>query len=214
MKLEGDRKRLASEIVARRNELGLNQAELAARAGLSATTLRSLESGARTGRRESLRKLEPALGWQEGSAKAILAGGKPKLIRGWRLAAMSAPGELPGAKMTAAIARAVYAKGLREHGDADRAIAEFEKLATSLGLPGRGTLEVDEWHVVAVAAGMTLGQVLRDFAGYTDADLDLTARPPQPAVPVFRAVPEREDQRKRALVRDEGGLVHAVAPGR
>jgi len=210
MKLEGDRDRLADAIVARRDELGLTQAGVAVRAGLSVNTLRSMENRARVGRRESVRKVEQALGWQEGSVRAILAGGQPKLIRGWRPADPPVSGELPGAKMTAAIFRAMLAKGMREHGDADRAIAEFNELARNLGLPGRDKLEVTEWYAVAEAAGMTLGQALREFAGVSDADLDLAARPPRPAV---RAVPdEGEVQRRRALAR-EGDLVDAVAPG-
>lgn len=206
MKLEGDRIRLALAIRARREELGFSQADIAARGGPSINTLRSMENGVNVNyQRVVVRRTERVLGWQEGSFAAILADGEPTPIPGWR--PPGTPG-LPGTQMTADIFLVMLDKGMHEHGDRERVLAEFNDLARSLGLPGRDKLELEQWSVVAAALGMNLAQVLQKFAGYSADDLDLAARPPQPSA---RIVSVGEGQRRRALAR-EGELLD-VAPG-
>lgn len=75
-----DWKRLADAIKHRREVLGLTQVQLSELMGVSDTTIRNLE-GSREFKRlpASLPTVEQALGWAPGSARAILAGGKPAL---------------------------------------------------------------------------------------------------------------------------------------
>lgn len=70
--------RLAGAIRAAREALGLTQAALAERAGVSEGSVQNLESGkSRTRISPSLAKIEAALGWAVGSGRAILDGGEP-----------------------------------------------------------------------------------------------------------------------------------------
>jgi len=63
---------------ARRSELLMSQAELAAAAGVSLSTVRAIESGRRTSLRASNRRaIARALGWEPESIDVILAGGDP-----------------------------------------------------------------------------------------------------------------------------------------
>ena len=72
---------LAQQVRDRREELGLTQENLAALGGPSTATLRLIENAAaRSYRAKTLRQLEAALGWQEQSARRILAGLKPVLL--------------------------------------------------------------------------------------------------------------------------------------
>jgi transcriptional regulator with XRE-family HTH domain len=75
--------RLAEAIRARRNTLRLSQRELAKSAGVTPTTVRNLEGG-RDFKRvpPSLTSVEKALGWDFGSADAILNGMEPTLLSG------------------------------------------------------------------------------------------------------------------------------------
>lgn len=73
--------RLAAAVQARRNELMLSQAELAAKAGISESTVRSIENERRDGYRFStLRDLSTALGWTPLSVDRVLAGGDPEPV--------------------------------------------------------------------------------------------------------------------------------------
>ena len=76
-----DRDRLASYVRERRDALGLTQEDVATRGGPSTATLRLIETASPESpvafRPKSLRQLETALGWEEGSAHAILRGGVP-----------------------------------------------------------------------------------------------------------------------------------------
>lgn len=72
---------LATAIRAAREARGLTQAGLADLADISEGTVQNLESGAtRTRIPPSLAKVEPHLGWGEGSGRAILDGGEPALV--------------------------------------------------------------------------------------------------------------------------------------
>lgn len=72
--------RLATAIRAAREARGLSQAALADRAGVAEGSVQNLESGKPRNRMpQTLTKLEPALGWAEGSGRLILDGGDPIL---------------------------------------------------------------------------------------------------------------------------------------
>ena len=73
--------RLAAAIEWRIAELGLEYAELARVAGFSIEVLRKMRHGVKA-RSSTYRKLERGLGWEAGSAQAILAGGGPTLVEG------------------------------------------------------------------------------------------------------------------------------------
>lgn len=71
-------KLLADEIRAARDARGLTQAALALEAGVGIRTLQDLEAGITRGRMPRLMpRVERALGWRPGSARAILDGGSP-----------------------------------------------------------------------------------------------------------------------------------------
>lgn len=73
--------KLASSIRAAREALGLTQATLAERAGISEGSVQNIEGGApRTRIPPSLAKIEPHLGWSSGSGRAILDGGEPRIL--------------------------------------------------------------------------------------------------------------------------------------
>lgn len=73
--------RLADYVVTRRTELDWSQETLAAKSGLRTVTLSDIETAKDRDRRPTtLAKLERALGWRPGSARAVLAGGEPELI--------------------------------------------------------------------------------------------------------------------------------------
>lgn len=70
---------LATAIRAAREARGLSQVALAERAGISEGSVQNLEDASRRPGRipPSLAKVEPHLGWAEGSGRAILGGGEP-----------------------------------------------------------------------------------------------------------------------------------------
>ncbi|MFJ7176474.1 multiprotein-bridging factor 1 family protein [Streptomyces massasporeus] len=74
--------KLATAIRAAREARGLSQVTLAERAGISEGSVQNLEDPARRPGRipPSLAKVEPHLGWAEGSGLAILHGGDPTPI--------------------------------------------------------------------------------------------------------------------------------------
>lgn len=85
---------LAAEIAARRAELGMTQADVAAAGGPSHQTLRNLEHAAvKSVNQKTLRRLDHALRWQNGYAAALLAGGEAaenaRALR--QIAAVAAP---------------------------------------------------------------------------------------------------------------------------
>lgn len=70
---------LATAIRAAREARGLTQEALADLAGIHEGSVQNLESGkARTRIPPSLTKVEPHLGWETGSGRAILDGGEPR----------------------------------------------------------------------------------------------------------------------------------------
>lgn len=72
--------RLGRRIKAERGRKGFaTAADLARAAGVSVRTVETVESGTHSGRpRETtLAKIERALGWREGSAERVVAGGRP-----------------------------------------------------------------------------------------------------------------------------------------
>lgn len=70
--------RLATAIRAAREARGLSQVALAELAGISEGSVQNLESGSSRSRiPPSLAKVEPHLGWAEGSGRTILDGGDP-----------------------------------------------------------------------------------------------------------------------------------------
>jgi len=71
--------RLANAVNDRVVELGIDQAELVRRSGLSQPTIRSIMDGDPRGlpRPKSLRKLAVGLGWSAGSVEIVMAGGAP-----------------------------------------------------------------------------------------------------------------------------------------
>lgn len=70
--------RLATAIRAAREARGLTQEALAARAGVAEGSVQNLESGKPRNRMpQTLAKIEPHLGWAEGSGRLILDGGDP-----------------------------------------------------------------------------------------------------------------------------------------
>ncbi|MER6488780.1 helix-turn-helix transcriptional regulator [Streptomyces virginiae] len=71
-----DHNRLASQVRARRLELGLSRAALAEHAGISKGTCHRVEEGQPI-RDTSYAKIDAALGWAPGSCAAIRDGGHP-----------------------------------------------------------------------------------------------------------------------------------------
>lgn len=70
--------RLGHFLKARRLMLGLTQADLAAKAGVSMGTVTNIESGKTHGRLpHKLPLIEALLGWEPGSAARVLDGGNP-----------------------------------------------------------------------------------------------------------------------------------------
>lgn len=75
--------KLASAVRAAREARGLSQEALADLAGVSEGSVQNLESGqSRTRMPPTIAKIEPHLGWAEGSARAILDGGEPTSATG------------------------------------------------------------------------------------------------------------------------------------
>lgn len=76
--------RLGQATVARRVQIGLTTREqMAVAAGMSVRLLSDIENAKRTSYDPAtLARLEQALGWQPGSAEAVLNGGLPALIPG------------------------------------------------------------------------------------------------------------------------------------
>lgn len=88
--------RLAAEVRARRISLGLAQGDLAGRGGPGVVTVGKIErSEIANPEPSTLRKIDRALMWAEGSAAQVLAGGEPTPIAG----------EQPGSGIVAAIER-------------------------------------------------------------------------------------------------------------
>lgn len=86
-----DKKRAGRAAKARREQLRLTQEELAVRAGVSRSTVYSLETFANDSlRRNNLRRISTALGWTPDSLQAIGEGGDPED------AIASAPGDASG----------------------------------------------------------------------------------------------------------------------
>jgi transcriptional regulator with XRE-family HTH domain len=70
---------LDGEMNARRLQLGMAWKEVAKAAGISYETLRAVRKGETSGAPLTLRKLEQALRWAQGSITAVEQGGKPEL---------------------------------------------------------------------------------------------------------------------------------------
>ncbi|MEU5284170.1 helix-turn-helix transcriptional regulator [Streptomyces sp. NPDC020755] len=68
---------LDGEMNARRLQLGMAWKEVAAAAGISYETLRAVRQGETSGAPLTLRKLEQALRWAQGSINRVKRGGKP-----------------------------------------------------------------------------------------------------------------------------------------
>jgi Helix-turn-helix. len=70
--------KLGAAIRSAREARGLSQVDLAELAGISEGSVQNLESGKPRNRMpQTLAKMEPHLGWAEGSGRAILDGGEP-----------------------------------------------------------------------------------------------------------------------------------------
>ena len=70
--------KLAAAARAAREARGLSQEKLADLAGVSEGSVQNLESGKPRSRMpQTVAKIEPHLGWAEGSARTVLAGGQP-----------------------------------------------------------------------------------------------------------------------------------------
>jgi hypothetical protein len=76
-----DLTRLAEEVVARRNELGLRQIDIPGRGGPSLDRVQAIEaaSAGENYRPRTFQLLEIALGWAPGSVQSILDGGGPSV---------------------------------------------------------------------------------------------------------------------------------------
>jgi transcriptional regulator with XRE-family HTH domain len=73
--------RLAAFVRARREELGMTQNELQMAGGPSSAVLRYIESGKETKpSTRTIKALERALDWEQGSVQAILSGGDPTIV--------------------------------------------------------------------------------------------------------------------------------------
>lgn len=81
-------RRLATAIYERMTELGLTQEDVAQAGGPSTTRLRQIDAIANRGGRvigfkpHTLRNLDTALRWEQGSASDVLAGGNPRPLPG------------------------------------------------------------------------------------------------------------------------------------
>lgn len=74
--------RLGRLVAAERARRGLTVRELAQLGGIGVRTLQRIEAGrAANARPVTLTRLEDILGWQTGSAQAVLDGGEPKRTR-------------------------------------------------------------------------------------------------------------------------------------
>lgn len=71
--------RLYHFVAERRRALGINRKELFRRGGPSPSTLNKALSGDRGVTRDTLNRLDDALGWARGSASAVYDGGLPTL---------------------------------------------------------------------------------------------------------------------------------------
>ena len=80
MAATGDWARLGKYARARREDLGLYREDIAARGGPGVSTLGKIENNRQASyAMDVLAKLDRALGWTAGSARAILDGGEPQL---------------------------------------------------------------------------------------------------------------------------------------
>lgn len=87
LRLYIDRIRLASLLIARRQEFQLSQNQFATYAQVSPSTIKNFENVDEPDRwfsPKTIQSLERALGWQEGSITTVLRGGEPSPIPGWR----------------------------------------------------------------------------------------------------------------------------------
>lgn len=76
-----DRQRLARMVKERRDELGVRQDQMRDRGGPSTTKMTEVERViGPTPTPQTLRKLDAGLGWAQGSAARVLAGGEPELL--------------------------------------------------------------------------------------------------------------------------------------
>jgi transcriptional regulator with XRE-family HTH domain len=79
MSRQGDRRRVARYVAARRGALGLSQEELATKAAVDTKTIYNLESGERWPQAKTRSKIEAALGWLDADMVHIAEGGEPTL---------------------------------------------------------------------------------------------------------------------------------------
>jgi hypothetical protein len=87
LRLYIDRIRLASLLIARRQEFQLSQNQFATYAQVSPSTIKNFENVDEPDRwfsPKTIQSLERALGWQEGSITSVLRGAEPSPIPGWR----------------------------------------------------------------------------------------------------------------------------------
>lgn len=137
-KQQGQRKRLAQHMDARRVFLGLRWADVADRAGLTTETLRQVRQGPGEIRPLTRRGIEEALEWELGSVTAILDGGEPT-----PLAQQAVVRDLPSTPGTRVVAAVIEALETEEEVQAaldqavetaHRKLAEL-KLAAERGKP-------------------------------------------------------------------------------
>jgi len=76
-RMSRDWTRLPAAIRTARKRLGMTQVELAEAAGVSESTIQNLESRTHSRMPASMPKVERALGWAAGSARAVVDGGEP-----------------------------------------------------------------------------------------------------------------------------------------
>lgn len=74
------RQRLAQHMDDRRLDLGLRWTDVAEDSGLTTETLRQVRFGTGEIRGLTMTAIESALGWERGSIRAVLAGGKPTVL--------------------------------------------------------------------------------------------------------------------------------------
>ena len=112
--------RLGRFVLERRRELDLTQLDVAAMGGPSNTTLTGIESGTRASLSgATLRKLDAAMRWFPGSARAVLQGGEPQSLE-----ALSEFVAAPGARLKPEVTNADLLRAMHEMTDAIREMNE------------------------------------------------------------------------------------------
>lgn len=124
----------------RREELGLRQDELKAIGGPSSTTMVKVEKGTPPAPTPlTLRRLDAALDWVDGSAAATLAGGEPSVAavgideEGPAVVAPARASEVGRSAQTRKHAAATIWEALKDTEGEARAVAEDEYVATHAG---------------------------------------------------------------------------------